>query len=93
MPQRTTYLKVSLPAGILEAVDKILAESSLEYRSRAEFIAEAVREKILALVKDRVVPPELLHSRIASWQQFSGPARKKTGENGKESASSLERSR
>lgn len=61
MPHRKIYANVSLPRGLLEAVDSILSSSRLEYRTRAEFVVEAVRARILDLLKEKAVPGEILH--------------------------------
>jgi hypothetical protein len=48
MPKR--YVNVKLPVELGDEVDKIL-EKILGYRSRAEFVAEAVRDKLLQVKK------------------------------------------
>jgi metal-responsive CopG/Arc/MetJ family transcriptional regulator len=45
MPKR--YVNVKLPVELGDEVDKIVEKKLLGYRSRAEFVAEAVRDKLL----------------------------------------------
>jgi len=49
MPKR--YVNVKLPVELADEVDKILERKLLGYRSRAEFVAEAVRDKLLQVKK------------------------------------------
>jgi metal-responsive CopG/Arc/MetJ family transcriptional regulator len=49
MPKR--YVNVKLPVELGNEVDKIVEKKLLGYRSRAEFVAEAVRDKLLQLKK------------------------------------------
>ena len=49
MPKR--YVNVKLPVELGVEVDKILEKKLLGYRSRAEFVAEAVRDKLLQVKK------------------------------------------
>ena len=49
MPRR--YVNVKLPVELADEVDKILEKKILGYRSRAEFVAEAVRDKLLQVKK------------------------------------------
>jgi len=50
VPMTKRYVNVKLPVELDDEVDKIL-EKLLGYRSRAEFVAEAVRDKLI-LVKE-----------------------------------------
>jgi metal-responsive CopG/Arc/MetJ family transcriptional regulator len=49
MPKR--YINVKIPVELADEVDKILEKKLLGYRSRAEFVAEAVRDKLIQLKK------------------------------------------
>jgi len=43
---RKNYVNVSIPSELITLTDKVWKSSKKGYRSRAEFILEAVREKI-----------------------------------------------
>ncbi|MCW4011128.1 MAG: ribbon-helix-helix domain-containing protein [Candidatus Bathyarchaeota archaeon] len=45
MPKR--YVNVKIPVELADEVDKILEKKVLGYRSRAEFVAEAIRDKLI----------------------------------------------
>ena len=45
MPKQ--YVNVKIPVELADEVDKIINKKLLGYRSRAEFVAEAVRDKLL----------------------------------------------
>jgi metal-responsive CopG/Arc/MetJ family transcriptional regulator len=45
------YVNVKIPVELADEVDKILAKKLLGYRSRAEFVAEAVRGKLFQVKK------------------------------------------
>lgn len=49
MPQQ--YVNVKIPIELAEEVDKIIEKKTLGYRSRAEFIAESVRQKLIEIKK------------------------------------------
>lgn len=49
MPKR--YVNVKIPVELAEEVDKITGKKLLGYRSRAEFVAEAVRDKLVQVRK------------------------------------------
>jgi len=49
MPKR--YVNVKLPVELGDEVDKFLEKKFLGYRSRAEFVAEAVRDKLIQVKK------------------------------------------
>ncbi len=49
MPKR--YINVKLPVELADEVDKILEKKLLGYRSRAEFVAESVRDKLIQVKK------------------------------------------
>ncbi len=42
---------VGLPVKLLDLVDKIIKDSNFGYSSKAEFIKEAIRERILEMEK------------------------------------------
>tara|TARA_Y100000034_G_C6810869_1_gene364391 strand:+ start:276 stop:422 length:147 start_codon:yes stop_codon:yes gene_type:complete len=43
---RKNYINVSIPSELVELIDSTWKKSKKGYRSRAEFLIEAVREKI-----------------------------------------------
>jgi metal-responsive CopG/Arc/MetJ family transcriptional regulator len=45
------YVNVKIPIELADEVDKILEKKLLGYRSRAEFVAEAVRDKLIQVKK------------------------------------------
>lgn len=45
------YGTVSLPKDLLEVIGQLIQNSNLGYRTKTEFIVEAVRDKILGLSK------------------------------------------
>lgn len=47
MPLPKQYVNVKIPIELADEVDKIIGKKLLGYRSRAEFVAEAVRDKLL----------------------------------------------
>jgi metal-responsive CopG/Arc/MetJ family transcriptional regulator len=49
MPKR--YFNVKLPVELGDEVDKVVEKKLLGYRSRAEFVAEAVRDKLMQVKK------------------------------------------
>jgi metal-responsive CopG/Arc/MetJ family transcriptional regulator len=49
LPKR--YINVKLPVELADEVDKILEKKLLGYRSRAEFVAEAVRDNLMQVKK------------------------------------------
>ena len=49
MPKQ--YVNVKIPVELADEVDKILEKKLLGYRSRAEFVAEAVRDKLIQVKK------------------------------------------
>ena len=49
LPKR--YVNIKLPVELADEVDKILEKKLLGYRSRAEFVAEAVRDKLIQIKK------------------------------------------
>ena len=44
-----TYATVRLPESLTNEIDRVLRAEFLGYQSRAEFVAEAIREKICNL--------------------------------------------
>ncbi len=49
MPQQ--YVNVKIPIELADEVDKVLEKKTLGYRSRAEFVAESIRAKLLEIKK------------------------------------------
>jgi len=49
VPKR--YVNVKIPIELADEIDKILEKKLLGYRSRAEFVAEAVRDKLMQVQK------------------------------------------
>lgn len=45
------YINVMIPVELADEVDKILEKKLLGYRSRAEFVAESVRDKLIQVKK------------------------------------------
>lgn len=43
---RKNYVNISVPSILIDLVDKAWQKSKKGYRSRAEFVLEAIREKI-----------------------------------------------
>ncbi len=43
---RKNYVNVSIPSDLVYSLDEIWKKSKKAYRSRAEFVIEAVREKM-----------------------------------------------
>ena len=43
---RKRYVNVGIPAELVEMIDRVWRTSGKDFRSRAEFVIEAVREKI-----------------------------------------------
>jgi hypothetical protein len=49
LPQQ--YVNVKIPIELAEEVDKIIEKKTLGYRSRAEFVAESIRQKLIEVKK------------------------------------------
>lgn len=49
------YTNIGLPDELIAKIDKVIAEGNLGYKSRSEFVKEAVRDLLLqvASIKDR----------------------------------------
>lgn len=45
MPKQ--YVNVKIPTELSDEIDKILERKILGYRSRAEFVVEAIRDKLM----------------------------------------------
>ena len=45
------YVNVKIPVELADEVDKVLEKRLLGYRSRAEFVADAVRDKLIQVKK------------------------------------------
>lgn len=43
---RKNYVNISIPSELIEMIDKTWKKSKKGYRSRAEFVLEAIREKV-----------------------------------------------
>lgn len=43
---RKTYTNVAIPDELAGEIDKVIAKSKLAYTSRAQFVIEAIRQKI-----------------------------------------------
>jgi metal-responsive CopG/Arc/MetJ family transcriptional regulator len=48
---RRQYVNVKIPVELADEVVKILEQKLLGYRSRGEFVAEAVRDKLIQVKK------------------------------------------
>ncbi len=51
IPLPKSYVNVKLPVELADEVDKIIEKKLLGYRSRGEFVAEAVRDKLIQVKK------------------------------------------
>ena len=58
------YTTVRLPKELMEEVDKILKRGVMGYKSRAEFIKEAMREKLKTLPREVLEQLPLEHFNI-----------------------------
>ncbi len=47
------YVNIKVPEELADEVDKILADRRLGYRSRAEFVIEATRQRLIEIRKPR----------------------------------------
>lgn len=47
MPKQ--YVNVKIPVELADEIDKILQQKLLGYRSRAEFVAESIRDKLIQI--------------------------------------------
>jgi hypothetical protein len=45
------YVNVKIPVELADEVDKVIEKKLLGYRSRGEFVAESIREKLIQLKK------------------------------------------
>jgi len=52
---RSKYVNVSITEDLAKLLDKTLKNTELGYRSRAEFISEAIREKIQKITQKKRV--------------------------------------
>lgn len=52
MKMRAKYVNVSITEELANLIDESIKKSKLGYRSRAEFLSEAAREKIEKLKED-----------------------------------------
>jgi metal-responsive CopG/Arc/MetJ family transcriptional regulator len=44
---RKTYTNIAIPTELAEEIDKLVDESKLGHTSRAQFVLEAIRERII----------------------------------------------
>jgi metal-responsive CopG/Arc/MetJ family transcriptional regulator len=51
IPKR--YVNIKVPEELADEIDKILVDRKLGYRSRAEFIVEATRQRLMEIRKSR----------------------------------------
>ena len=49
MPKR--YVNIKIPVELADEIDKILEKKLLGYRSRAEFVTESIRDKLIQVKK------------------------------------------
>lgn len=45
------YTNVALPDKLIERIDEIIQNGGIGYKSRAEFVKEAIRKQLISLVK------------------------------------------
>lgn len=45
------YVNVKVPKELADLIDKIVEEHTLGFRSRGEFVNEAIRERLLEILK------------------------------------------
>lgn len=43
------YINVKVPKDLIDEIEKVVREKKLGYRSRAEFVIEACRERLLKI--------------------------------------------
>ena len=43
------YINIKVPEDLAKDIDKLLQKKTLGYRSRAEFVIEAIREKLTSV--------------------------------------------
>ncbi len=48
---KVMYTNIGVPRELMEKVEQIVSTSKLGYRTRSEFIIEAVREKVQQIAK------------------------------------------
>ena len=51
MPLPKRYVNVKLPVELADEIDRVVEKKLLGYRSRAEFVSEAVRDKLVQVKK------------------------------------------
>lgn len=51
VPLTKRYINVKLPVELADEIDGIVEKKILGYRSRAEFVSEAVRDKLVQVKK------------------------------------------
>jgi len=49
VPKR--YVNIKIPVELADEIDKILEKKLLGYRSRAEFVTESIRDKLIQVKK------------------------------------------
>ena len=52
MSKARPYVNIPIPDDLIKKIEKTMSSSSLGYRSRAELVVEAVREKIREIEKE-----------------------------------------
>ena len=57
------YTTVRLPKVLMQEIDSILRQGLMGYKSRAEFIKEAIREKLKTIPKP--MPPQIEHFNVS----------------------------
>ena len=55
-----TYVNVGVPKALAEGVDQILKQTTLGFRSRGEVVRHVLTDYLLELVRQKVLPPEIL---------------------------------
>ena len=53
MVAKSTYTNVGLPQDLIDQIDKIVKTSKMGYKSRGEFVKEAVRKRIEEIYKNK----------------------------------------
>lgn len=51
------YTTVRIPRELMEEVDRIVRHGLMGYRSRAEFVKEAIRDKLKTMLREPLQPP------------------------------------
>ena len=51
----SNYTNIGLPEDMIKQIDKIIKKTELGYKSRGEFVKEAVRKSIKELMKMKLI--------------------------------------